>query len=61
MALLRTFIVGAVARLRENDELQGVEVLAERRAGVQPLVERSPRIRLAPEGKHLPPFRYTDR
>lgn len=56
VTFLRTLIVGAMASLRENNEFQGVEVLAKRHAGVQAGVERGPRIRFAPEGKHLAPF-----
>lgn len=53
VAQVGTLIVRAVARLGQNNQLQGVEVLPQRFPGVQSRLERGPRVRLAPEGKHL--------
>lgn len=53
MALLRALVVGTVASLGQDHQLERVEVLAERVPGVQAGLEGGPGVRLAPQSKDL--------
>lgn len=53
VTLFGTLVVGTVPGLRQRHQLKRVQVLPERRARVQALVQRSPWVLLSPQRKHL--------
>lgn len=53
MALLRALVMRAVPCLGQNNQLEGLEVLAERYTRVRTGVEWSPRVGFAPQRQHL--------